>query len=79
MIYALCACEQKVPQPYKAEPVMVPVSAPCNAPAITAPQWNMPQVAATAPANVKLAAILADLDLSKAYIMQLKAELEACS
>ena len=66
---------------YLARPIQVkvPVAVMCEGQFIAEPEWNIPHLAYSASATVKLKAALSDLALSKGYSEELKAELEACS
>ncbi len=77
-LFMLAACQQRPPV---GEPVIadIPVLVSCHARAVTEPDWNVPHVAKGAGASEKLKAVLADLELSKGYAEELKAELEGCS
>ena len=59
--------------------VSVPVAEPCKTEDIPEPQWNIAQLGKDATSTDKLRAALADLDLSKGYIEELRAQLDACS
>ena len=78
LVLLLAACGQAQPI---AEPVVVkvPVAVPCNAASVAEPDWNLDQLAEGSAPVEKLKAVLADLELSRGYIEELKAELEGCS
>jgi hypothetical protein len=78
VLLLLTACGQ-AQQPV-ADPVIVnvPVAVPCGAEGIPDPEWNLARLAADAGPVEKLKAVLADLELSRGYIGELKAELGAC-
>lgn len=59
--------------------VKVPVAVSCNREAIPEPEWNMKYIGKDASSVSRLKAVLADLELSKGYIEELRAELKACS
>ena len=77
LLLLLAACQ---PRPPIEEPVIVkiPVAVSCHAPAVPAPHWNVPRLAGDSEPTDKLKAVLADLNVSKGYIEELKAELTAC-
>lgn len=76
LFLAACGHVQQVAEPVT---VKVPVPVSCNIENIREPDWNVPRIAANAKPYDKLKAALADLELSKGYIEELTAELEACS
>lgn len=59
--------------------VKVPLAISCISEEIPEPSWNMEHLQSDAVVTEKLKAIMADLELSKGYVAQLKAELMACS
>lgn len=77
-LLGLSAC-QPVPQMQDPLIVKVPVMAPCPGTEVPEPDWNVVRLGINAPPTAELQAVLADLDLSKGYIEELKAELEACA
>lgn len=76
LMLAACQHTEQVAEPVI---VKVPVAVPCSVKAIAEPQWNVARLMAGASSTAELQAVLADLDLSKGYIEELKAELKACS
>jgi|GEM_PF-5004245 len=79
IIISLC-CLTSCATPHCHEPaiIKIPVSTPCHSQAITEPAWNISKLQPDAPLTEKLKAALSDLYLSKAYNIQLKAQLDGC-
>ncbi|HEU5047079.1 MAG TPA: hypothetical protein VFT64_04465 [Rickettsiales bacterium] len=71
-----CTHAQPVPEPVV---VKVPVAIPCSPPPIAEPYWNVVHLENNASDTERLKALLVDMDTSKAYIEELKAQLKACS
>ena len=70
-----CSCTKPVAEPVV---VKVPVAVPCNPPPLQEPYWNIQRLARDASDTQRLKAVLMDMDVSKAYIEELKAQLKAC-
>ena len=73
----LTACTQS--PAIQAVEVKLPVSVACGVEIAKEPDWNLPKVGKFAKPSEKLQAALVDLELSKGYIEELKAELEVCN
>jgi hypothetical protein len=73
----VAGCAPLVPAAVPVE-VKEPVAVSCNAHPPQRPQWNLPQLTPAATDADKLRAALQDLELSKAYIIELEAALAAC-
>ncbi len=72
--FLLNACTERV-EPFE---VKIPIAVSCVLEEEAEPGWNIPRLVSEASATDKLKAVLADLELSKGYIEELKAELTAC-
>jgi hypothetical protein len=69
-----CA-QQPVYQPVD---ISVPLTVPCKAATVKPPAWVLPSIPPAASLFDKTKAVLADLDLHKAYEAELEAEVKAC-
>jgi hypothetical protein len=78
LLLLLGACAQCAPHINPAT-VSVPVTVSCKTEDIAEPHWNLAQLPRNADSLDRLKAALADLDLSKGYIEELHAQLDACS
>ena len=58
--------------------VKIPMAISCVQSPVPEPDWNIPHLRPEASATEKLKSALADLELSRGYIIELKAELAAC-
>jgi len=75
MLLSGCA-EAKIAEPVL---VKVPVAVSCHAMLPMEPEWNVPKLSSVSSAFLKLQAVLADRELGKGYIQELKAGFMACS
>jgi hypothetical protein len=78
LLFLLTSCQQAqmIDDPVI---VKVPVAVSCNMETIPEPEWNMKNIGKDASSVSMLKAVLADLELSRGYIEELRAELKACS
>jgi len=78
LLFLLTSCQQV---PVVPEPVIVkvPVAVSCHTDDITEPDWYSAHISKNADPVIKLKAVLADLNLSKGYIEELKAVIKGCS
>lgn len=77
IVVALSACQQS--PIYVPKEVKIPVGIKCKVELPLEPEWNINKISKDAPLAEKLKVVLADLELSKGYIIQLRAAARACS
>ncbi len=76
IMIALCGCSQKIVDKIVPENIPIPIA--CSPPVIMPPQWNVDRLKVDATDIARLRAMLADLELSKGYINQLKVAAASC-
>lgn len=77
-LVALAGCSgQVVPEPRTVR-VEVPVAVPCRAPEVPEPTWATASLQKSDTLQVKVRALLAELEQRKGYEVQLRAAVQAC-
>jgi len=75
---ALAGCAGQVEPEPRTVRVEVPVAVPCRTPAVEVPTWATASLQKGDSLQMKVRALLAELEQRKGYEVQLRAGLEAC-
>lgn len=75
LIALMAGCASAPPRTVE---VRVPVSVPCKAPAVEAPDWSLNHVAPGAGLFAQVQAMIAELEQRRAYEAELEAAARAC-
>jgi hypothetical protein len=78
VVVALAGCAGQVEPEPRTVRVEVPVAVPCRAPAVAEPSWATASLRKGDSLQVKVRALLAELEQRKGFELQLRSALEAC-
>ncbi|MCJ1879615.1 hypothetical protein [Pseudomonas nitroreducens] len=78
LVFALAGCASQVEPEPRTVRVEVPVSVPCRAPAVEVPTWATASLQKGDSLQIKVRALLAELEQRKGYEMMLSAALVSC-
>lgn len=78
LVIALAGCAGQVEPEPRTVRVEVPVAVPCRAPAVNVPAWATASLQKGDSLEVKVRALLAELEQRKGYEVQLFAAAQAC-